>query len=65
MKDNKRTPRGPHHGPGAPIEKAKDFKGSIIRLFKELKGYKILTTKPIYLLYCIFNLQYAYLKPRL
>ena len=42
MEDNKRTPRGPHHGPGAPIEKAKDFKGSIIRLFKELKGYKIL-----------------------
>lgn len=43
MEDNKvRTPKGPHHGPGASFEKAKDFKGSIIRLFKELKGYKVL-----------------------
>ena len=37
----KRRPRGP----GAmsdPGEKAKDFKGAIKRLFKELEGYKIL-----------------------
>ncbi len=43
MEDNKvKTPRGPHHGPGASFEKAKNFKGSIVRLIKELKGYKIL-----------------------
>ena len=34
--------RGPKRGPGAPIEKAKDFKGAIKRLLKELKGFKFL-----------------------
>lgn len=29
-------------GPGAPVEKAKDFKGSISRLFKELKSFRVL-----------------------
>ena len=31
-----------HHGPGAPSEKAKDFKGSMIRLIQELKAFHIL-----------------------
>ena len=34
--------KGPRRGPGAPVEKAKDFKGAIKRLFSELKGFKIL-----------------------
>ncbi len=42
-----RTPRGPRRGPGrgpgmGAGEKAKDFKSAIKRLFKELKGFKIL-----------------------
>ena len=28
------------HGPGRPVEKAKDFKGTVGRLFSELKGFK-------------------------
>ena len=34
--------KGPNRGPNAQIEKAKDFKGSIKRLLKELKQFKIL-----------------------
>jgi len=34
--------RRPHHGPGAPSEKAKDFKGSMIRLIGELKLFHTL-----------------------
>ena len=45
-KSNIRPPRrGPMHGPGgmgAPGEKAKDFKGAVKRLFKELNKFKIL-----------------------
>ena len=47
MAENKTKPamRGPGgRGPGRgmrPVEKAKDFKGSIRRLFSELKAFKI------------------------
>ena len=42
-KQTKRPPRGPMgHGPGVPSEKAKDFKGALKRLFKELDTFKIL-----------------------
>ena len=46
MQNNeKRTPKV-MHGPGPRMgggsEKAKDFKGSMLRLFKELKGFKVL-----------------------
>ena len=48
-KSNIRPPRrGPMHGPGgmgAPGEKAKDFKGAVKRLFKELNKFKILILK--------------------
>ena len=33
---------GRRNGPNRPVEKAKDFKGAIIRLFNELKGFKTL-----------------------
>ena len=37
------TVKRPHHGPGmGNVEKAKDFKGSILRLFKELKPFHTL-----------------------
>lgn len=39
MENRNKTPK---RGPGAPAEKAKDFKGSINRLMKELKDFKIL-----------------------
>lgn len=43
-RNTRRTP-GPKHGPGmASGEKAKDFKGSILRLLKELKEFRILIT---------------------
>ncbi|GGH80702.1 ATP-binding cassette subfamily B protein [Pullulanibacillus pueri] len=32
--------RGPHHGPGMPVQKAKDFKGTLRRLVGYLKPYK-------------------------
>ena len=41
---NKRHRRGPGHGPGggmAPVEKAKDFKGTMKRLLHHIAGYKI------------------------
>ncbi len=38
----KRRGPGGMRGPGVPGEKAKDFKGSILRLLKEIRKYKIL-----------------------
>ena len=39
----------PKHGPRANVgENAKDFKGAILRLFKELKGFQILIELPSY-----------------
>ena len=32
--------KGPNRGPNVQIEKAKDFKGSIKRLLKELKQFR-------------------------
>lgn len=41
--DIKRPPRKMGgHGPGAPGEKAKNFKSAIKRLFRELRGFKVL-----------------------
>ena len=40
----RRGPMGRGHGMGRPVEKAKDFKGAIKRLFSELKNFKILIT---------------------
>lgn len=44
MQGNKSPRRqGPGHGPGmAPPEKAKDFKSAILRLFRELKSFRVL-----------------------
>lgn len=49
--EENKTPRGPRMGPGrmggpgrGTGEKAKDFKSAIKRLFKELKGFKVLIT---------------------
>ena len=47
MRDENKTPRnrpaGPHMGPGRGAgEKAKDFKGAMTRLFRELKAFKVL-----------------------
>jgi len=43
MADNIKTPprRGPHRGPGMPVEKAKDFKGSIKKIIHYLGNYWI------------------------
>ena len=48
------TPKRKNHGPmgggpGVPGEKAKDFKKSIKRLFKELKNYKIVIAISLFL----------------
>ena len=40
MNNENKTPR--HHGPNKVVEHAKDFKGSLKRLIKELKKYRIL-----------------------
>lgn len=43
--ENKEPTRMPKHGPGTrgnALEKAKDFKGAIKRLFQELQGFKVL-----------------------
>ncbi len=50
-KEERRRPRGPHGGPpGAPFEKAKDFKGTIKKLLGYIGGYKYLL-----LLVCLFS----------
>jgi len=41
MNNENKTPKK-HHGPNRPVEKAKDFKGSIKRLVSELKSFKVL-----------------------
>ena len=42
MKENKKNVKVPTHGPHRGVgDKAKDFKGSITRLFKELKSFKV------------------------
>ena len=40
MKEETKRPKR-HHGPGAPVEKAKDFKGTLKKLIKYLSVYKI------------------------
>ncbi len=43
MSDTKRSPQrkgGMMRGPGAPVEKAKDFKGTVKKILKSLGGYK-------------------------
>ncbi len=48
--NEERTSRRPHRGPGpGPVEKAKDFKGSIKRLFSELKQFRILIFVSLFL----------------
>ena len=42
MNRKENTPKKMNHGPNMQIEKAKDFKGSIKRLFNELDGFKSL-----------------------
>ena len=44
MAETSSRPRGPmgRRGPGAPVEKAKDFKGTLKRLFNSLGKYRIL-----------------------
>ncbi len=42
MNRKENTPKKMNHGPNIQIEKAKDFKGSIKRLFNELDGFKSL-----------------------
>ena len=42
MNRKENTPKKMSHGPNMQIEKAKDFKGSIKRLFNELDGFKSL-----------------------
>ena len=44
MDNEKRKNNPPKHGPMRVGEKAKDFKGSITRLFKELKMFRVLIT---------------------
>lgn len=39
--NKRRGPMGGHHGPGAPVEKAKDFKGTMKKLLGELSAFKI------------------------
>ena len=39
--NRRRGPMGGHHGPGAPVEKAKDFKGTMKKLLGELSAFKI------------------------
>lgn len=39
--NRRRGPMGGHHGPGAPAEKAKDFKGTMKKLLGELSAFKI------------------------
>ena len=39
--NRRRGPMGGHHGPGAPSEKAKDFKGTMKKLLGELSAFKI------------------------
>lgn len=39
--NKRRGPMGGHHGPGAPVEKAKDFKGTMKKLLGELSSFKI------------------------
>lgn len=42
MAETHRPPRrGPHRGPGAPVEKAKDFKGTVRKLLKYMGQYKV------------------------
>ena len=41
MNNEHKTPKGPH-GQNKVVEKAKDFKGSIKRLIKELKSFRLL-----------------------
>ena len=42
MNKNDKKPKmgGPRHGMGAPVEKAKDFKGTMKKLLAYLAGYK-------------------------
>ena len=42
MNRKENTPKKMNHGPNLQVEKAKDFKGSIKRLFNELDGFKSL-----------------------
>ena len=42
MNRKENTPKKMNHGPNMQVEKAKDFKGSIKRLFNELDGFKSL-----------------------
>ena len=42
MNRKENTPKKMNHGPNMQLEKAKDFKGSIKRLFNELDGFKSL-----------------------
>jgi ATP-binding cassette subfamily B protein len=44
MHNNKNSKRPGPPGMGVPGEKANDFKGSILRLFQELSGFKVLIT---------------------
>ena len=39
--NRRRGSMGGHHGPGAPVEKAKDFKGTMKKLLGELSAFKI------------------------
>lgn len=53
--EKRSNPPKREHGPmgrGAPAEKAKDFKGAIVRLFKELKGYRPIIFTALLLAIC-------------
>ena len=44
MAETHRPPRrGPHHGPGAPVEKAKDFKGTVRKEDRSLMNVPFVT----------------------
>ena len=57
QEDKKENQKRHHGGPMAVTEKAKDFKGSINRLIKELGKYRILLLTSI-ILFCLLMISF-------